>query len=127
MTSSNGASEGHGASVRRVEDPPFLRGTRPYTDDLREPGALYAVFIRSGFAHATINSIDSSEAAAAPGVIGVYTAADLDLKPFATAGPPVDTPEEMRRPVLASQRVRSRSMPPSSSRSTMSRSTSSST
>src|SRR4051812_27477198 len=106
MTSSNGASEGHGASVRRVEDPPFLRGTRPYTDDLREPGALYAVFIRSGFAHATINSIDTSEAAAAPGVIGVYTAADLDLKPFPTAGPPVDTPEEMRRPVLASDRVR---------------------
>jgi carbon-monoxide dehydrogenase large subunit len=106
MTASNGSSEGHGASVRRVEDPPFLRGTRPYTDDLREPGALYAVFIRSGFAHATINSIDSSEAAAAPGVIGVYTAADLDLKPFATAGPPVDTPEEMRRPVLATDRVR---------------------
>ena len=55
MTASNGAGEGHGASVRRVEDPPFLRGTRPYTDDLREPGALYAVFVRSGFAHATIN------------------------------------------------------------------------
>ena len=48
MTASNGAGEGHGASVRRVEDPPFLRGTRPYTDDLREPGALYAVFVRSG-------------------------------------------------------------------------------
>jgi carbon-monoxide dehydrogenase large subunit len=106
MTGSNGASEGHGASVRRVEDPPFLRGTRPYTDDLREPGALYAVFVRSGFAHATITGIDSSEAAAAPGVIGVYTAADLDLKPFGTAGPPVDTPEEMRRPVLAGDRVR---------------------
>jgi carbon-monoxide dehydrogenase large subunit len=106
MTASNGSGEGHGASVRRVEDPPFLRGTRPYTDDLREPGALYAVFIRSGFAHATINGIDSSEAAAAPGVVGVYTAADLNLKPFATAGPPVDTPEEMRREVLATDRVR---------------------
>ncbi len=64
--------------MRRVEDPPFLRGTRPYTDDLREPGALYAVFIRSGFAHATILGIDTSEAAAAPGVVGVYTAADLE-------------------------------------------------
>jgi carbon-monoxide dehydrogenase large subunit len=106
MTASNGASEGHGASVRRVEDPPFLRGARPYTDDLREPGALYAVFVRSGFAHATITGIDTSEAAAAPGVVGVYTGADLDLKPFGTAGPPVDTPEEMRRPVLAADRVR---------------------
>src|SRR3954452_1005220 len=101
MTASNGASEGHGASVRRVEDPPFLRGTRPYTDDLRKPGALYAVFIRSGFAHAKILGFDTAAAAAAPGVVGVYTATDLDLKPFGTAGPPVDTPEEMRREVLA--------------------------
>ena len=106
MTASNGAGEGHGASVRRVEDPPFLRGTRPYTDDLREPGALYAVFVRSGFAHAKITGIDGSAAAAAPGVVGVYSAADLDLKPFGTAGPPVDTPEEMRRPVLAVDKVR---------------------
>ena len=92
--------------MRRVEDPPFLRGARPYTDDLREPGALYAVFVRSGFAHAKITGIDTSEAAAAPGVVGVYSAADLDLKPFGTAGPPVDTPEGMRRPVLATDKVR---------------------
>ena len=106
MTASNGAPEGHGASVKRVEDPPFLRGTRPYTDDLREPGALYAVFVRSGFAHANITGIDATEALAMPGVVGVYSAADLDLKPFGTAGPPVDTPEEMRRPVLATGKVR---------------------
>src|SRR3954447_10830094 len=99
-------SEGHGASVKRVEDPPFLRGTRPYTDDLRNPDALYAVFVRSGEAHARIGSIDASAAKAAPGVVGVYTADDLDLEPFPTAGPPVDTPEEMRRPVLAKDVVR---------------------
>ncbi|MDA0162561.1 xanthine dehydrogenase family protein molybdopterin-binding subunit [Solirubrobacter ginsenosidimutans] len=106
MTATNGTGEGHGAAIRRVEDPPFLRGTRPYTDDLREPGALYAVFVRAGSAHATINGIETDEALAMPGVVGVYTAADLDLKPFATAGPPVDTPEEMRRPVLATDKVR---------------------
>jgi carbon-monoxide dehydrogenase large subunit len=106
MTAANGAGEGHGYSVRRVEDPAFLRGTRPYTDDLRNADALYAVFVRSGFAHAKITGIDSSEAAAMPGVVGVYTAADLKLEPFATAGPPVDTPEEMRRPVLATDIVR---------------------
>src|SRR4051812_34761948 len=105
MASANGA-EGHGAAVKRVEDPPFLRGTRPYTDDLRNPDALYAVFVRSGFAHAKINRIDTSEAAAAPGVVGVYTAADLNLKPFGTAGPPVDTPKEMVRQVLPTDRVR---------------------
>jgi aerobic carbon-monoxide dehydrogenase large subunit len=106
MTASNGASEGHGASIRRVEDPPFLRGARPYTDDLREPKAAYAVFVRSGFAHAKINGVDKSEALAAPGVVGVYTAADLNLNDFAAGPPPVVTPEEMRRPVLAKDRVR---------------------
>ena len=50
MSAVNGSGEGHGASVKRVEDPPFLRGARPYTDDLRNPDALYAVFVRSGFA-----------------------------------------------------------------------------
>src|SRR3954452_7779964 len=101
MSGVNG-SEGHGASVKRVEDPPFLRGTRPYTDDLRRPDALYAVFVRSGFAHATINGIDTSMARDAPGVVGVYTAADLHLERFPTSG----TPEEMRRPVLADGVVR---------------------
>src|SRR4051794_34019955 len=106
MSGANGAGEGHGAWVKRVEDPPFLRGTRPYTDDLRNPEALYAVFVRSGFAHAELGAIDTSEAAASPGVVGVYTAADLKLEPFPTAGPPVDTPAEMRREVLATDKVR---------------------
>ena len=106
MTGSNGAGEGRGDSVRRVEDPPFLRGTRPYTDDLRNAEALYAVFVRSGFAHARISGIDTSEAAATPGVVGVYTAADLNLEDFAAAGAPVPSPDEMRRPVLAKDVVR---------------------
>jgi carbon-monoxide dehydrogenase large subunit len=106
MTGSNGSSTGRGAALRRVEDPPLLRGARPYTDDLREPAALYAVFIRSGFAHAKINSIDTSEAVTAPGVAGVFTAADLEAEAQPAAGPPVATPDEMRRPVLASEKVR---------------------
>jgi carbon-monoxide dehydrogenase large subunit len=106
MTGSNGSGTGHGDAVKRVEDPPLLRGARPYTDDLREPAALYAVFVRSGFAHAKIGGIDTSEAAAAPGVVGVFSAADLDLEPHAAAGPPVPTPEAMRRPVLATDTVR---------------------
>ncbi len=106
MTGSNGSFTGHGAALRRVEDPPLLRGARPYTDDLREPEALYAVFIRSGFAHAKVGAIDTAEALAAPGVVGVFTAADFELAPFAPAGPPVPTPEEMRRPVLATDTVR---------------------
>src|SRR3954468_9313387 len=106
MTGSNGSFTGHGAALRRVEDPPLLRGARPYTDDLREPAGLYAIFVRSGFAHAKINSIDTSEGLAAPGVVGVFTAADFELAPLEAAGPPVKTPEEMRRPVLATDTVR---------------------
>ena len=106
MSRANGAGQGHGAAVRRVEDPPLLRGARPYTDDLREPEALYAVFVRSGFAHAAINGIDTSAAAAAPGVVAVYTAADLQMDALPPAGPPITTPEQMRRPILASDRVR---------------------
>jgi aerobic carbon-monoxide dehydrogenase large subunit len=106
MSAVNGAGQGHGAAVKRVEDPPLLRGARPYTDDLREPEALHAVFVRSGFAHATINGIDTSAAAEAPGVVAVYTAADLDMDALPPAGPPIKTPEEMRRPILASDRVR---------------------
>src|SRR6478735_2768875 len=106
MSSVNGSGEGHGASVKRDEDPPFLRGARPYTDDLRSPSARIRVFVRSGFAHAKVNGVDTAETAGMPGVVGVYTAADLNLEPFATAGPPVETPQEMRRPVLAKDVVR---------------------
>jgi aerobic carbon-monoxide dehydrogenase large subunit len=107
MSGSNGSSTGRGAALRRVEDPPLLRGARPYTDDLKEPEALYAVFVRSGFAHARINSIETADAAEAPGVVGVFTAADFEtLEAQPAAGPPVTTPEEMRRPILASDKVR---------------------
>src|ERR1700748_399619 len=106
MSGTNGSATGYGAPLKRVEDPPLLRGARPYTDDLREPDALYAVFVRSAFAHATINGIDTSAAAEMPGVVAVYTGADSYLKPFAPAGPPVVTPESMRRPVFATEKVR---------------------
>src|SRR4051794_37236975 len=101
-----GGGGGEGGAAGGAEAPPLLRGTRPYTDDLREPEALYAVFVRSGFAHAAINGIDTSAAAEAPGVVAVYTAADLEMDPLPPAGPPIPTPEEMRRPVLATDRVR---------------------
>src|SRR4051794_18825454 len=64
-----GAGEGNGPAVGRVGDEPLLRGARPYTDDLREPEALCAVFVRSEVAHATIGGIDASAAADAPGVV----------------------------------------------------------
>src|ERR1700710_1886549 len=93
---------GPGASPRRVEDPPLIRGTASYTDDLKVPGVLHAHFVRAGWAHARIAGIDTSEAVAAPGVVGVFTAADLDLAPM----PAGSAPDGMARPVLAHDRVR---------------------
>src|SRR3954471_6305734 len=68
---------GIGASVRRKEDLRFLSGRGNYTDDINRPGQLHAFIKRSDRAHATINSIDTAEAAKAPGVVAVFTGADM--------------------------------------------------
>ena len=90
-----------GTKVVRVEDEKLLTTGGTYIDDLREDaltGAVHAMFVRSPIAHATITSIDTSEALSAPGVVAVYTAADLDIEP-AKAGP-------VTQPWLASDVVR---------------------
>ncbi len=69
--------QGIGASVKRKEDLRFITGKGQYVDDINRHGQAYAVFARSPVAHATINNIDVSEALASPGVLGVYTGADL--------------------------------------------------
>lgn len=66
-----------GARVPRLEDPRLLRGDGRYTDDFHLPGMLEAAFVRSPHSHAKINRIDKSAALAHPGVVAVYTAADL--------------------------------------------------
>ena len=68
---------GLGAAVRRKEDNRFLTGKGRYTDDINRPGQAYAYFLASPHARAKIKGIDTSKAKAAPGVIGVFTAADL--------------------------------------------------
>ena len=68
---------GIGARVRRKEDKRFITGKGRYTDDINLPGQTYAYFVRSPHAHATINSIDTSAAEAAPGVVAVLTGDDL--------------------------------------------------
>jgi carbon-monoxide dehydrogenase large subunit len=66
-----------GQSVRRKEDARFLTGSGLYTDDVAMPRQSYGYFLRSPHAHANIRSIDTTAAKAAPGVIAVYTGADL--------------------------------------------------
>lgn len=94
-----------GNRVLRKEDPKFLTVGGAYVDDLLdEPllaGAAYVTYVRSTVAHGTILSIDTAEAATLPGVLGIFTAADLGLQPVpATFNPMVS------RTLLASDRVR---------------------
>ncbi|MCL2427751.1 MAG: xanthine dehydrogenase family protein molybdopterin-binding subunit [Alphaproteobacteria bacterium] len=69
--------EGIGASVRRKEDLRFLSGRGHYTDDINRPGQAYAFIKRADRPHARIVAIDAAAAKAAPGVVAVFTGADL--------------------------------------------------
>ncbi|HST88154.1 MAG TPA: molybdopterin cofactor-binding domain-containing protein, partial [Ktedonobacterales bacterium] len=69
---------GMGHSVKRKEDPRFLRGRGHYVDDIKLPGMLYMDIARSPYAHAKILNIDASKALALPGVLAVITGKDLD-------------------------------------------------
>src|SRR5947207_8134578 len=66
-----------GEPVRRTEDPELLRGEGRYTDDLNEPRQAYAWMVRSAHAHGVLNNIGTEAAKRMPGVLAVYTAADL--------------------------------------------------
>jgi len=101
-----------GQSVVRREDARFLTGRGNYTDDIVLPGQTYGVFVRSPHAHATIKSLSTAAAKAAPGVVAVY-----DGEPFkavgglpcgwqinnAADGSPMKEP---KHPVLADGKVR---------------------
>ena len=94
-----------GNRVLRKEDPKFLTTGGVYVDDLHdEPllaGALHATYVRSTVAHANILGIDVSEALLAPGVVAIYTAADLGLQPT----PATYNPTALRT-LLATEKVR---------------------
>ncbi len=66
-----------GQSVRRKEDVRFLTGAGQYTDDVNPPHHTHAYFLRSPHAHAKIRKVDTAKAAAAPGVVAVFTGSDL--------------------------------------------------
>lgn len=66
-----------GVAVKRKEDPRLVKGESVYVDDVRLPGMLYAVFVRSPHAHARIRSMDVSAARSLRGVVAVYTGKDL--------------------------------------------------
>jgi carbon-monoxide dehydrogenase large subunit len=92
-----------GKSVNRVEDPRFLRGEGRYVDDIKLPGMAHAAILRSPHAHARIVSIDTTKAAALPGVLAVVTGKDVSERaaplPSFGAGPIVQD-------LIATEKVR---------------------
>jgi carbon-monoxide dehydrogenase large subunit len=95
-----------GKRVKRTEDPRLIRGLAHYVDDIVLPGTLHVAFVRSMYAHAKINSVDTSAAVAAPGVVAVYTGKDVASKigpvPCAGALPDLKVPDHR---VLATGKV----------------------
>jgi aerobic carbon-monoxide dehydrogenase large subunit len=77
MTATSQPQSPIGQSLKRREDYRFLTGAGNYTDDVVLPGQTYGVFLRSPYAHARIKSIDTGKAAKAPGVVQIFTGADL--------------------------------------------------
>ena len=100
-----------GEPVRRTEDPTLLRGEGRYTDDLSEPGQAYAYMVRSPHAHGLLRGVSVESAKGMPGVLAVYTAADLAA--YGSHKSPLDFKQRdgsaMKKPIrksLASDKVR---------------------
>ena len=102
-----------GQGVSRFEDPRLVRGGGRYTDDIKLPGLVHGVVLRSPRAHAKIRSIDITTAKTAPGVLAVLTSADIKAAGYGDLpvpgglkrrdGSPMYRP---RYPILAEDRVR---------------------
>jgi len=95
-----------GKPMKRIEDPRLIKGIATYVDDITLPGMLHAAVLRSPYAHARINNIKADAAKASPGVVGVFTGADVNdkcgLVPCASPMPDSKIPKHT---VLASDRV----------------------
>jgi carbon-monoxide dehydrogenase large subunit len=92
-----------GNAVLRREDPTLLTGEDEYFDDMEIDGLGFVYFARSPVAHATINSINTSDAKTVAGVVDIWTADDLELSPLLGFAmfPPL-----FARPLLAQGKVR---------------------
>src|SRR5712672_1484151 len=104
---------GVGQPALRKEDDTLVRGKGKYTDDFSLPGQTYAWIVRSSHAHGLIKGIDTEAAKAMPGVLGVWTGADLasaNYNPF-TCGLPLKNRDgtpllQTNRTALVTDKVR---------------------
>src|ERR671915_528702 len=90
---------GVGQPVPRMEDPTLLRGRGRYTDDINLAGQAYAVMVRSRIAHGILKGIDTAAARGMPGVLAIYTHADLDAAGVASLKKPPYIPQCARAPI----------------------------
>jgi len=104
---------GIGQPVPRQEDPTLLKGQGRYTDDMNLPNQAYAVMVRSQVAHGVLKGIDIEEAKTMPGVLGVWTGADLNAAGYGPLKTLIPVPNRdgspMKMPVrhsLATDKVR---------------------
>src|SRR5882724_3573572 len=96
-----------GQSVKRLEDPPLVRGRGRFAGDISFPHQLHMRIARSALAHGTIVAVDTAAARALPGVVAVWTAADIaDVPPIDFREGRIERLEPYRQPVLATDRVR---------------------
>jgi carbon-monoxide dehydrogenase large subunit len=100
-----------GKSVKRVEDKRFITGRGNYADDIVLPHQTYASFVRSQYAHAKILSVDTSVAKSMPGVVAIYTGADVANVNGVPCGWQVnfkngDTMKEPKHPLLVADKAR---------------------
>jgi len=95
-----------GRPMKRVEDPRLIKGIATYVDDLTLAGMLHMAVLRSPYAHAKINGIKTDAAKALPGVVGVFTGAEVNarcgLVPCVSLAPNQKAPQHT---VLAGDRV----------------------
>ena len=96
-----------GRSVLRLEDPPLVTGAGRFAGDISFPHQLHMRVVRSSHAHGNIVSVDTAAARATPGVVAVWTSADIvDLPPIDFREGRIPALEPYRQPVLAREKVR---------------------
>src|SRR4029077_5289963 len=96
-----------GRSVPRLEDRPLLTGRGQFVGDIAFPRQLHMRVVRSPYAHAALRAVDIAAALTAPGVIAVWTGADIaDLPSIDFRDPAAEALRPYRQPLLARERLR---------------------
>ena len=96
-----------GHSVARLEDQPLLTGRGEFVGDINFPHQLHMRASRSPYANAVLRDVDIATALAAPGVVAVWTSADIaELPPIDFRDPAAEALRPYRQPILAGERLR---------------------